>query len=58
MYFGIHQALSTANEDVFRQCRPDFFDLIIIDECHRGSSRNDIERRAVFDCFAQPCSSE
>ncbi|MBC2741198.1 MAG: DEAD/DEAH box helicase family protein [Thiobacillus sp.] len=52
MYFGIYQALSTANEDVFRQYRPDFFDLIIIDECHRGSSREDSSWRAVLDYFA------
>ena len=51
MYFGIYQALSTANEDVFRQYRSDFFDLIIIDECHRGSSRNDSSWRAVLDYF-------
>jgi type I restriction enzyme, R subunit len=51
MYFGIYQALSTASEDVFRQYRPDFFDLIIIDECHRGSSRNDSSWRAVLDYF-------
>lgn len=51
MYFGIYQALSTANEDVFRQYRPDFFDLIIIDECHRGSSRDESSWRAVLDYF-------
>ncbi len=52
MYFGIYQALATANEEVFRQYRPDFFDLIIIDECHRGSSRIDSNWRAVLDYFA------
>ncbi|MDT3671795.1 MAG: DEAD/DEAH box helicase family protein [Aromatoleum sp.] len=52
MYFGIYQALSTASEDVFRQYRPDFFDLIIIDECHRGSSRDESAWRAVLDYFA------
>jgi type I restriction enzyme, R subunit len=51
MYFGIYQALSTANQAVFRQYRPDFFDLIIIDECHRGSSRDDSTWRAVLDYF-------
>ena len=51
MYFGIYQALSTASEDVFRQYRPDFFDLIIIDECHRGSSRDESAWRAVLDYF-------
>jgi type I restriction enzyme R subunit len=51
MYFGIYQALSTASEDVFRQYRRDFFDLIIIDECHRGSSRDESSWRAVLDYF-------
>jgi len=51
MYFGIYQALTTASDDVFRQYRRDFFDLIIIDECHRGSSRNDSSWRAVLDYF-------
>jgi type I restriction enzyme R subunit len=51
MYFGIYQALSTASADVFRQYRPDFFDLIIIDECHRGSSRDESAWRAVLDYF-------
>jgi type I restriction enzyme R subunit len=52
LYFGIYQALSTASEDLFRQYRPDFFDLIIIDECHRGSSRDDSSWRVVLDYFA------
>lgn len=51
MYFGIYQALTTASEDVFRQYRPDFFDLIIVDECHRGSSRDESAWRAVLDYF-------
>ncbi|GAB1343656.1 EcoAI/FtnUII family type I restriction enzme subunit R [Gemmatimonas sp.] len=51
MYFGIYQALSTSGNEVFRQYRPDFFDLIIIDECHRGSSRDESAWRAVLDYF-------
>lgn len=51
IYFGIYQALTTASADVFRQYRPDFFDLIIIDECHRGSSRDESAWRAVLDYF-------
>ena len=51
MYFGIYQALSTSTEDVFRNYRPDFFDLIIIDECHRGSSRDESSWRAVLEYF-------
>ena len=52
MYFGIYQALATTTADVFRQYRPDFFDLIIIDECHRGSSRDESAWRAVLDYFS------
>jgi len=51
MYFGIYQALSTSTEDVFRKYRTDFFDLIIIDECHRGSSRDESSWRAVLEYF-------
>lgn len=51
MYFGIYQSLTTANEEVFRQYRPDFFDLIVIDECHRGSSRDESAWRAVLNYF-------
>src|SRR5690606_24049590 len=52
MYFGIYQALTTASEDVFRQYAPDFFDLIVIDECHRGSARDSSSWRKVLDYFA------
>ncbi|AOI56111.1 EcoAI/FtnUII family type I restriction enzme subunit R [Burkholderia diffusa] len=53
MYFGIYQALTTANEDVFRQYRPEFFDLIIIDECHRGAARDESSWRRVLDYFSE-----
>ncbi|WP_429348985.1 EcoAI/FtnUII family type I restriction enzme subunit R [Paraburkholderia sp. Clong3] len=52
MYFGIYQALVTTSEDVFRQYRPDFFDLVIIDECHRGAARDDSSWRKVLDYFS------
>lgn len=52
MYFGIYQALTSASEDVFRQYSPDFFDLIIIDECHRGAARDDSSWRKVLDYFS------
>ncbi|MEZ5522443.1 MAG: DEAD/DEAH box helicase family protein [Dokdonella sp.] len=51
MYFGIYQALTTANEDVFRQYTPDFFDLIVIEQC-RGSARDSSNWRKVLDYFA------
>lgn len=53
MYFGIYQSLTNGgDDDLFRQYRPDFFDLLIIDECHRGSVRDDSSWRKVLDYFA------
>lgn len=52
MYFGIYQALSPAGNEVFRQYRPDFFDLVIVDECHRGSSRADSAWREILQYFS------
>ncbi|MCC7312459.1 MAG: DEAD/DEAH box helicase family protein [Sulfuritalea sp.] len=52
MYFGIYQALSSNGSEVFRQYRPDFFDLIIVDECHRGSSRTDSSWREILEYFS------
>jgi type I restriction enzyme R subunit len=53
MYFGIYQSLANgSDDDLFRQYRPDFFDLIVIDECHRGSARDDSNWRRVLDYFA------
>ncbi len=52
MYFGIYQALTSGDEDVFRQYSPDFFDLIVIDECHRGAARDASSWRRVLDHFS------
>lgn len=36
----------------YEQVSPDFFDLIIIDECHRGSVRDDSEWRNILEYFS------
>ncbi|WP_327300221.1 EcoAI/FtnUII family type I restriction enzme subunit R [Streptomyces goshikiensis] len=54
LYLSLYQAV-TGNErtpDVYRQFSPDFFDLIIIDECHRGSTREDSVWRAILEYFS------
>ena len=38
-------------EDPFRQVQPTFFDLIIVDECHRGSAKDDSAWRKVLEYF-------
>lgn len=38
-------------DKTYRKFSPDFFDLIVIDECHRGSARDDSEWREILDYF-------
>lgn len=47
-----HQLTGDDGEEVFRQFKPDFFDLIVIDECHRGSAREDSNWRRILDYFS------
>jgi len=53
MYFAIYQALAEDERRVglFRDYPPDFFDLIIVDECHRGSARGDSSWRVILEHF-------
>jgi type I restriction enzyme R subunit len=53
MYFAIYQALAEdeRREGLFRDYPPDFFDLIIVDECHRGSARSDSSWRTILEHF-------
>ena len=43
IYLGLYQALTGPDEEdkIFKSVKRDFFDLIVIDECHRGSARDD-----------------
>lgn len=48
-----HQLVSNEEgvEDPFMQVQPTFFDLIIVDECHRGSAKDDSAWRKVLEYF-------
>ncbi|MDX2053367.1 MAG: DEAD/DEAH box helicase family protein [Polyangiaceae bacterium] len=54
IYLALYQAISGTDEesDLFRQFSPDFFDLIIVDECHRGSASENSAWRSVLDYFS------
>lgn len=55
IYFGLYQQLSGGGADLtgmFREFAPDFFDLVVVDECHRGSARSDSSWRAILEHFA------
>ncbi len=49
-----HQLVSSeeGKEDPFTQVQPSFFDLIIVDECHRGSAKDDSAWRKVLEYFS------
>lgn len=52
VYLALYQGLSDSQgEDAYKQFSPNFFDLIIIDECHRGSAREDSAWREILDYF-------
>lgn len=53
VYLALYQGLSGNDDDanVYKQFSPDFFDLIIIDECHRGSSKEDSSWREILTYF-------
>ncbi|MEN9338818.1 MAG: hypothetical protein RIQ62_130 [Bacteroidota bacterium] len=53
IYLALYQGLSGTDEDanVYKQFSPDFFDLIVIDECHRGSAKEDSSWREILAYF-------
>ena len=53
IYLALYQGLSGKEEDanVYKQFTPEFFDLIIIDECHRGSAKEDSSWREILTYF-------
>lgn len=53
IYLSLYQAVTGKEEwkQIYRQFPPDFFDLIVVDECHRGSAADDSAWREVLDYF-------
>lgn len=52
IYMALYQQLTGEDTfEVFKQFQPDFFDLIIVDECHRGSAKDASRWRKVLDYF-------
>lgn len=53
IYLSLYQAVIGNEEEknIYRQFSPDFFDLIIIDECHRGSAAADSAWREILEYF-------
>ncbi len=54
VYLGLYQAITGPEErqKLFREFSPGFFDLIVIDECHRGSAAEDSAWREILEYFS------
>lgn len=50
--FATYQSLATPGADTLGGYSPDFFDLVIVDECHRGSAAAESQWRSVLDHFS------
>lgn len=57
MYFAIYQAIAkdTRRPGLYRDFPRDFFDLIIVDECHRGSANDESNWREILEHFESAC---
>ncbi|WP_439554165.1 EcoAI/FtnUII family type I restriction enzme subunit R [Flavobacterium macrobrachii] len=55
IYLALYQGLAGADEDAnaYKQFSPEFFDLIIIDECHRGSAKDNSSWREILTYFGK-----
>ena len=54
IYLALYQGLSdnkSESLDAYKKFSPEFFDLVIIDECHRGSAREDSKWREILEYF-------
>jgi type I restriction enzyme R subunit len=54
IYLSLYQAVTgtEAEQNIYTQFSPDFFDLIVVDECHRGSAADDAAWRKVLEYFS------
>ncbi len=54
IYLALYQSLDSSGDEasLYRQFDRDYFDLVIVDECHRGSAGDDSKWRAILDYYS------
>jgi type I restriction enzyme R subunit len=54
VYVALYQGVYSNEEErkLFKQFSPDFFDLVVVDECHRGSAKADAAWREILDYYS------
>lgn len=54
IYLSLYQAVTGSEEEknIYKQFSREFFDLIVIDECHRGSAKEDSAWREILEYFS------
>jgi type I restriction enzyme R subunit len=54
IYFALYQAITEDDRKsgLFKEYSSDYFDLIVVDECHRGSARDDSKWRGILEYFS------
>lgn len=55
LYLALYQAVAGTEDwqNIYRQFSPDFFDLVVVDECHRGSAAADSAWREILEYFSR-----
>ncbi|MET3407118.1 type I restriction enzyme R subunit [Priestia aryabhattai] len=54
IYLALYQGVTGTDDwkNIYKEFSPDFFDLIVIDECHRGSAKEDSAWREILNYFS------
>ena len=49
---SLYHQLRSADAEIYKQFKPDFFDLIVVDECHRSSAKDDSNWHEILEYFS------
>ena len=52
IYMSLYHQLRSSESEIYKQFKPDFFDLIVVDECHRSSAKDDSNWHEILEYFS------